>query len=384
MDPRGCLEFPDKVFYCNAVERRRACLWQTSLVSGSTKHAAAPKRISLKMVAERVGLSTAAVSRVLNESPAAKSIPKATQERILSAARQLNYQPNQLARSLRRGRSHTVGVLVPEVSEGYATLVLAGLEQGLLQAGYFYYLISHHHRADLIEQSQIMLAERAVDGIIAIDTALQRYRPLPTVTISCPDKHEWVTNIVLNHKRAAELAIGHLTGLGHRHIALIKGQAFSSDTEPRWQAIQHAAAKANLKLNPELMAQLEGDSPSHDPGYFAAQRLLASKAPFTAIFAFNDVSAIGAIRAVREAGLRVPQDVSVVGFDDVQSAAFQNPALTTVRQPLRTMGILAAEAIARQIASPSDHPPSRQVIVDPELVVRDSTCPPSAKKPARA
>jgi LacI family transcriptional regulator len=359
-------------------------LWQTSLVSGSTKHDAAPKRISLKMVAERVGLSTAAVSRVLNESPAAKSIPKATQERILSAARQLNYQPNQLARSLRRGRSHTVGVLVPEVSEGYATLVLAGLEQGLLQAGYFYYLISHHHRADLIEQSQIMLAERAVDGIIAIDTALQRYRPLPTVTISCPDKHEWVTNIVLNHKRAAELAIGHLTGLGHRHIALIKGQAFSSDTEPRWQAIQHAAAKANLKLNPELMAQLEGDSPSHDPGYFAAQRLLASKAPFTAIFAFNDVSAIGAIRAVREAGLRVPQDVSVVGFDDVQSAAFQNPALTTVRQPLRTMGILAAEAIARQIASPSDHPPSRQVIVDPELVVRDSTCPPSAKKPARA
>ena len=384
MDPRGCLEFPDKVFYCNAVERRRACLWQTSLVSGSTKHDAAPKRISLKMVAERVGLSTAAVSRVLNESPAAKSIPKATQERILSAARQLNYQPNQLARSLRRGRSHTVGVLVPEVSEGYATLVLAGLEQGLLQAGYFYYLISHHHRADLIEQSQIMLAERAVDGIIAIDTALKRYRPLPTVTISCPDKHEWVTNIVLNHKRAAELAIGHLTGLGHRHIALINGQAFSSDTEPRWQAIQHAAAKANLKLNPELMAQLEGDSPSHDPGYFAAQRLLASKAPFTAIFAFNDVSAIGAIRAVREAGLRVPQDVSVVGFDDVQSAAFQNPALTTVRQPLRTMGILAAEAIARQIASPSDHPPSRQVIVDPELVVRDSTCPPSAKKPARA
>ena len=359
-------------------------MWQTSLVSGSTKHDAAPKRISLKMVAERVGLSTAAVSRVLNESPAAKSIPKATQERILSAARQLNYQPNQLARSLRRGRSHTVGVLVPEVSEGYATLVLAGLEQGLLQAGYFYYLISHHHRADLIEQSQIMLAERAVDGIIAIDTALQRYRPLPTVTISCPDKHEWVTNIVLNHKRAAELAIDHLTGLGHRHIALIKGQAFSSDTEPRWQAIQHAAAKANLKLNPELMAQLEGDSPSHDPGYFAAQRLLASKAPFTAIFAFNDVSAIGAIRAVREAGLRVPQDVSVVGFDDVQSAAFQNPALTTVRQPLRTMGILAAEAIARQIASPSDHPPSRQVIVDPELVVRDSTCPPSAKKPARA
>ncbi|HEY4379403.1 MAG TPA: LacI family DNA-binding transcriptional regulator [Acidobacteriaceae bacterium] len=349
----------------------------------NTKQDAVHKPISLKMVAEKVGLSTAAVSRVLNGSPAAKSIPKATQERILAAARQLNYRPNLLARSLRRGRSHTVGVLVPEVSEGYATLVLAGLEHGLLKAGYFYYLISHHHRTDLIEQSQTMLAERAVDGIVAIDTTLQKHPHLPTVTISCPDKHEWITNIVLNHKRAAELAIDHLTGLGHRHIALIKGQSFSSDTEPRWQAIQHAAAKANLKLNPELVAQLEGDSPSHDPGYFAAQGLLASKAPFTAIFAFNDVSAIGAIRAVREGGLRVPQDVSIVGFDDVQSAAFQNPALTTVRQPLRTMGILAAEAIVRQIVSPSEHPPSRQIVVDPELVVRDSTCPPSPKRAPR-
>ena len=335
------------------------------------------------MVAEKVGLSSAAVSRVLNGSPAAKSIPKETQERIFAAARQLNYRPNLLARSLRRGRSHTVGVLVPEVSEGYATLVLAGLEQGLLQAGYFYYLVSHHHRSDLIEQTQAMLAERAVDGLIAIDTALRRSPSLPTVTISCPDKHEWVTNIVLNHRRAAELAIDHLTGLGHKRIAIIKGQAFSSDTEPRWQAIQHAAAKANLKLEPELIAQLEGDSPSHEPGYFATQRLLASKAPFTAIFAFNDVSAIGAIRAVREAGLRVPQDVSIVGFDDVQSAAFQNPPLTTVRQPLRTMGILAAEAIVSQIANPSEHPPSRQVMVDPELVVRDSTCPPSPKRPAK-
>ncbi len=359
-------------------------MWQTSLLSGNQKNEPVQKRTSLKMVADRVGLSPAAVSRVLNRSPAAKSIPKATQERILEAARQLNYRPNLLARSLRRGRSHTVGILVPEVSEGYATLVLAGLEQGLLQAGYFFYLISHHHRTDLIEQSQILLAERAVDGMIAIDTALQRHRQLPTVTISCPDKHEWVTNIVLNHRRAAELAIDHLTGLGHRQIALIKGQAFSSDTEPRWQAIQHAAENAGLKLNPDLVTQLEGDSPSHDPGYFAAQRLLDAKTHFTALFAFNDVSAIGAIRAFREAGLRVPQDVSIVGFDDIQSAAFQNPGLTTVRQPLRTMGILAAEAILRQIASPAEHPSSRQVVVDPELVVRESTCPPSLKKPAKA
>jgi LacI family transcriptional regulator len=328
-------------------------------------------------------LSAAAVSRVLSGSPAAKSIPAATQERIRAAAQQLNYRPNLLARSLRRGRSHTVGVLVPEISEGYTTLVLSGLEKGLLQAGYFLNVLSHHHRVELIEQAQTMMIERAVDGIIAIDTKLEKHGQLPTVTISCPDQHEWVTNIVLNHKRAAELAIDHLVGLGHRQIAIIRGQSFSSDTAARWQAIQAAAARVHLKLNPEHLAQLEGDSPSHEPGYFAAQSLLGAKIPFTAIFAFNDVAAIGAIRALREAGLRVPQDVSVVGFDDVQSAAYQNPALTTVRQPLRNMGMLAAEAIVRQINSPNEHHGTRQVMVDPELVVRDSTCPPQGKRSAK-
>jgi LacI family transcriptional regulator len=103
---------------------------------------------------------------------------------------------------------------------------------------------------------------------------------------------------------------------------------------------------------------------------------LASNTRFTALFAFNDVSAIGAVRALREVGFRVPQDVSVVGFDDVQSAAFQNPGLTTVRQPLRTMGMLAAEALVRRITSPEEYPAAKRIVVDPELVVRDSTCPP--------
>ena len=206
------------------------------------------------MVAETVGLSSAAVSRVLNGAPAAKSIPKLTQERIREAAQRLNYRPNLLARSLRRGRSHTIGVLVPELSERYTTAVLEGLQQELLPAGYFFYLVSHHHRADVIEQSQAMLVERAVDGIVAIDTVLERHCNLPTVTISCPDKHEWATNIVLNYRRATQLAIDHLTGLGHRHIALIKGQAFNSGSKTWWQAVQHAMAKAGVKLNPLLVA----------------------------------------------------------------------------------------------------------------------------------
>jgi len=359
-----------------------ASVWDNSEVSGVPKPPA-KRPASLKMIADHLGLSPAAISRVLNGVPAAKSIPKVTQDRIFAAAKHFNYRPNVLARSLRRGHSLTIGVLVPEVSEGYATLVLSGLEQGLLQAGYFYFLISHHHREDLIERSQAMLAERSVDGIVAIDTPLTKHLHLPTITVSCPREMEGVTNIVLNHRRAAELALGHLTGLGHRRIAVIKGQSFSSDTEPRWQAIRHTAGRAGIQMDPKLVAQLEGDAPGHEPGYFAAQRLLASDTPFTALFTFNDVSAIGAIRALHEAGLRVPQDVSVVGFDDVQSAAFQNPGLTTVRQPLRTMGMLAAESVMRQIASPAEHGRSKQVMVDPELVVRESTAPPPRRKAAR-
>jgi len=364
-------------------------LWHTRAVPRSSKSVSSSKPAtaiagrkapaSLATLSEQLGLSAAAISRVLNRAEAAKSIPKATQDRIFAAAKTFNYRPNAVARSLRHGRSMTIGVLVPEISEGYTTLVLSGLEQGLLKAGYVYFLISHHHSTEFVERAEAMLQERSVDGIVAIDTVLPRPTHLPTVTVSCPDGHEAVTNIVLNHRRAAELAIDHLAGLGHRHIAVIKGQPFSSDTEPRFQAIQHAAQRAQLRLNPELIAQLEGDSPSHEPGYFATQSLLAAKSPFTAIFTFNDVAAIGAIRAIREAGLRVPRDISIVGFDDVQSAAFQNPGLTTVRQPLRTMGMLAAEAIVRSIASPAERHAARQLMVDPELVVRESTCPPLRK-----
>ncbi len=327
--------------------------------------------MSLATLAAHLGLSQAAISRVLNGVPAAQSIPPVTQQRIFAAAHEFNYRPNVLARSLRRGHSMTIGVLVPEISEGYATLVLAGLEKGLLEAGYAFFLCSHHHQAEVVGRSQTMLVERAVDGLVAIDTALVHHGQLPTVTVSCPEGTEGTVDIVLDHRRGAELAMEHLHALGHRRIAVIKGQRFSSDTERRWGAIREAAASLGLTL--DSVACLEGDAPTHEPGYEATRRLLAAAPPFTALFAFNDVSAIGAIRALREAGLQVPRDISVVGFDDVQSAAFQNPALTTVRQPLHTMGLLAAQQIVRSITGGD---PSREpLVVEPELIVRESTCP---------
>lgn len=343
--------------------------------SGTATHTrrSSGQSVSLKFLAEHVGLSQAAVSLVINRSPAAKSIPPRTQELIRKAARELNYRPNHLARSLRQQRSYTIGVVVPEISEGYAALVMSGIEDHLLQEGYFYFVVSHRHRDELIEEYPHLLQQRAVEGLIAVDTPLTGGARVPLVAVSGHREVPGVTNIVLNHARAARLALGHLTKLGHRQIAFIKGQEFSSDTAVRWDSVRGAAKELGLEIKDALVVQLEGDSPSPELGYQVTQKLLASSEAFTALFAFNDISAIGAIRALREAGRRVPEDVSVVGFDDIQSAAFQNPALTTVRQPLREMGLIAADTLLKRITAPANAPYPKEIVVEPSLVVRAST-----------
>jgi len=336
------------------------------------KSAEAPTRtITLRFLADQLGLSPATISLVINRSPSADSIPQETKERVLAAARHFNYRPNFMARSLRKQRSFTIGVMVPEVSEGYAAMVMSGIEDRLLQEGYFYFVASHRHRPDLIEEYPLLLTQRSIEGLIAVDTPYSLHLAIPVVTISGHHEVEGVTNILLDHQRAAQIAVDHLTQLKHKQIAVIKGQEFSSDTEVRWGAIRDAVRKRRLELSPKLIVQLEGDSPSPDLGYVAASKLLATREPFTGLFAFNDISAIGAIRALREAGLRVPEDVSVVGFDDIPSAAYHNPALTTVRQPLRKMGETAAETLLSRISAGVFL--TRSITVEPELVVRAST-----------
>lgn len=329
--------------------------------------------ISLKELAAQLGLSSATVSLVINRSPGAKSIPASTQERVRKAARELNYRPNLMARSLRQKRSFTIGVIVPEVSEGYAALVLSGIEDHLLQEGYFYFVVSHRHRLDLLEEYPALLQQRAVEGLIAVDTVLKETHTIPAVAISGHREVPGVTNIVLDHNLAAQLALEHLLRLGHTRIAMIKGQDFSSDTEIRWRALHLVAKDLGITIHEPLTIQLDSDSPSPEVGYSVTRKLLDRHVPFTALFAFNDISAIGAIQALRESGKRVPEDVSVVGFDDIQSAAFQNPALTTVRQPLRQMGVIAAETLLHRISSPNNGQYPREIIVKPELIVRAST-----------
>ena len=329
--------------------------------------------VTLKALADRLGLSPATISLVVNRAPAARTIPRATQDRVLAAARKFNYRPNTIARSLRAQRTFTVGVLVPEISEGYAALVMSGIEDYLLQSGYLYFVTSHRHRADLIDEYPRLLLDRAVEGLIAVDTPCPHRLPVPVVAVSGHGATPGVTNIVLDHAHAVRLALEHLVRLGHRRIAFIKGQAFSSDTDTRWNAIVSTARRLRLTIDSDLIVQLEGDLPSPELGYGVTCQLLARERPFTALFAFNDISAIGAMRALREGGRRIPDDVSVVGFDDVQSAAFQQPGLTTIRQPLRRMGELAAEIVLKRIANPNNRIHPKQITVEPDLIVREST-----------
>jgi DNA-binding LacI/PurR family transcriptional regulator len=329
--------------------------------------------VSLKQLAAHLGLSTTTLSLVLNKRPSANSIPEETKQRIFSAAKELNYRPNYLARSLRAQRTHTLGVIVPELSDGYSAMVLNGVESALTSEGFFYLTASHLHRDDLLERLPSVLAERQVEGIIAVDTPIRFEPALPVVNVSGHEEIAGVTNVILNHQHAAELGIGHLYDLGHRRIAVLKGQVFSSDTEERFGTIVKAARSRQVPISEKLIRQLEGDLPSPEVGYAATRKLISAGEKFSALFAFNDVSAIGAIRALEEGGLRVPEDVSVIGFDDIYGAAFHNPALTTIRQPLFEMGRLAAKTVLEELAGERNGHSAKVLSVEPTLIVRHST-----------
>lgn len=327
---------------------------------------------SLKQLAQHLGLSQTTVSRVVNCSPGHQRIAPATRQRVLAAAQELNYKPNILARGLRSKRSQIVSVIVPEISDGYSTSVLSGIEDSLLLGGYFYFVVSHRHRAELLREYPSLLLARAVEGIIAVDTQIDAELPVPVVSVSGHRRHGRMVIIELDHVLAAQFALEHLKKLGHTNIAFIKGQSFSSDTAARWRAIVRVAAELGVKINPKLTVQLEETGIGTEPGRVATTKLLERGEPFSAVFAFNDHSAIGAVAALSAAGLRVPDDVSVVGFDDIPSAATHYPALTTVRQPLQEMGRVAAATLLQMLREPAENA-GRTIRILPTFVERGST-----------
>ena len=346
------------------------------------KNSTPPGHVNLRMLAEHLELSQTTVSLVLNNSPSARSIPQETRDRVTEAAERLNYRPNYFARSLRQSKSMSVGVLAPDLSEGYFTRVMNGVVQELTAAHYFYFTACHDWKRELIEKYPRMLVERAVDGFLLLNTPADHIDvPVPVVAISAHSAAENVTNIVLDHHLAVEMALHHLYELGHRRIAFMRGPKAIPDSEYRWESIQQVAREVGLKIDTGLVIRIDTAGWSMKDGYHPMapeigfkpmQELLKKTRDFTAIFCFNDIAAIGAIRALKDAGLTVPGDVSVVGFDDIQSAAYSTPSLTTVRQPLTEMGKRGAEILLDRIANREKAFPS-EIVMAPELVVREST-----------
>jgi DNA-binding LacI/PurR family transcriptional regulator len=339
------------------------------------KSAPKPERVvSLKILAEYLDLSPATISLVVNNAPGAKSIAEKTRARVMEAVKKLDYRPNTIARSLRMRQTFTIGVIVPELSDGYFTMVMNGVEEHLMQAGYLHYVVSHQGRADLITEYPRVLLNRSVDGFLLVNSTLEEPMNQPVVSISGHKPMEGVTNLVLDHDRSAALALKHLYDLGHRRIAFMKGQPQASDSEARWESIVAIAKRIGIKVYPELCLYVEKNLWSPELGYPIVRELLTKTRDFTAIFCFNDIAAIGAIRALADAGLECPRDVSVVGFDDIASSMYMTPRLTTVRQPLHQMGVAAAQMLLKRIAAPNEVYPE-EVVFDPELMVRESTGP---------
>jgi LacI family transcriptional regulator len=335
------------------------------------KAAAQNGRVTLKAVAAHVGLSAGTVSAVLNDAPSARHIPKPTRERIIAAARKLDYRPNFFARSLRKRRTFTIGVIAPEIGDSYAASIIAGIEAGAREKDYFFVTGVHRHDRSLFDRCVRLLLQRGAEGIITVDFAQAHSLPVPAVAIPGHGQYYGVTSISLDHRRAAELALRHLSDLGHRKIAIFRGHPRSSDSHHRWTGLSEVARDMGLGIDPELVIQIDSTDSTPNLGYPYGRQLIERKSPFTALLAYNDVSAIGAIRAFQEAGRTVPRDISVVGFDDIAAAAFHYPSLTTVRQPLDRMGELAVEILIDRIENERETP--AELAVQPELVVREST-----------
>lgn len=346
---------------------------QMNTANGRRNKSATPpvsSPVTLKQLAAQLGLNPATVSVVLNDVPG-RSIPQGTRDRIKAAAKQANYQPSLLARSLRNRRTLTIGILVSELTDGYHTEVMSGIGDQLINAGYFYFTAHHRHKQNLVEEYTRMLVARGAQGIIAVDTVLEHRLPVPTVVVAGHRHLEGTTNIVLDHARAAELILTHLYSLGHRKIAFMRGQPFSSDSDERWKWLVQVAKRLGIEVNPKLVVGLQRDISSPELGYPVVKEMLATSQQFTALVAFNDISAIGSIRALRDVGLRVPEDVSVTGFDDIKVAAYSSPRLTTINQSLVEIGRLATQSLLNQIHGTAI--PRDEITVEPQLVIREST-----------
>ncbi len=335
---------------------------------------------TIREVADAAGVSKSTVSHVVNGT---RFVAPATAGRVRAAIETLGYHPNSLARSLRRRVTHTIGLLVPDNANPYFAEVARAIEDAGFAEGYSVVLCN----SDLSPEKQaayidVLLAKR-VDGLIIVSAGLipsadrpSPIRPIldagvPCVIIDSDLGNLPVDQVLVDNELGGWLAGRHLTGLGHRRIACLVGPNDLTPSAGRIAGIRRALAEAEIALEPPAIVSGNGRS---DGGEVAVRELLRRGVQFTALFAFNDLMAIGALGGLRRAGRQVPQDVSIVGFDDVPLAAAVYPALTTVAQPIAELGRRSVRLLLDRIKEPSV--PHARLILPTTLVERESSAAP--------
>ncbi|HET9596081.1 MAG TPA: LacI family DNA-binding transcriptional regulator [Anaeromyxobacteraceae bacterium] len=322
-------------------------------------------------VARRARVSTSTVSHVVNGT---RFVSPAARDRVQEAIGALGYRPNALARSLRVGQSHTLGLVVPDSANPFFAEVGRAVEQAAFAAGFSVILCNTENDAEREERYLTVLARKQVDGIVLVAAgerggaarSLAR-SGVPVVAMDRERRGIAVDTVVADHRLGGRLATSHLARLGHRRIACVAGPARLSPSALRVAGYRDALREADLPLDPALL--VHGDF--RPAGAAAAARaLLASARPPSAVFACNDLMALGVLSAAAAAGRRVPADLAVVGYDDIELAAFTAPPLTTVVQPRRELG----RAIVDLLLDRTRHREraARRVVLPVELRIRAS------------
>ncbi len=306
-------------------------------------HTAPPS--TLIDVARQAGVSPSTVSRILNGSA---KVSDDKRQAVLQAIEQMHFAPNQMAQALKNGRSMTIGIVVQDIASPFFDETLRGVDDGLQGTGYASVIVSGHWDAQEEAQRIRLLVGRKVDGIILLagrigDESIRQFAgQRPIVATGRSFKARNAHGFRLDHDNGAYLAVRHLIDLGHRRIAFITGPADNQDAAERLIGYTRALREAGIAFDPALLA--EGDL--HETGGVAAiDTLFAAGGDFSAIFAANDLTAYGARLGLYRRAIRVPEDMSLVGFDDLPGSAFTTPPLTTVRQPLYEMGKIASGAL---------------------------------------
>lgn len=330
-----------------------------------------PATATIVQVAARARVSIATVSRVFAD---ADRVSVALRERVRLAAALLGYQPSRVARSLRVGTSLTIGVVIPDVQNPFFTGVVRGIERVLLDAGYMLLLGNSDEIPEREARMLATLRAEGVAGIVFVPIASKRHvydglatSPFPIVAVDRLPAGLRIDLVTVNNTQASRHAVEHLLALGHRQVALIGGPQAHSTARERLRGYQAALRAAHVALRPELSRQ--GDF-REQGGYESMHALLALPDPPTAVFVANNLMTLGALRALHEAGKRIPHDIALVGFDDMPWSTSLNPPLTSVAQPAHELGATAAELLLARIADPQR--PVRQVVLDTELIVRAS------------